>query len=322
MASPDPDDDKNREVIFHLQALHFIPYASSTKTSSEILFDVLNFLNKEHFENRAYFIDRNKGRKGTERREMYMRNPVRVPDARKFKCSIALIRDKTMMVKPNDSYELLPYDKANGSPVEVTHFYIDYSVNPPIMCTEFNYAGPRVSDIEYYFRQLAIMLNSAKGCQTTTFLKRSIDKTLEDLVNVLNFEMKIKPENITKLENEVKGFITDITTLGQRLKPNFVRIEAMFQTPGGKVKVPKINKEANAMVKLFLKMFKKETDYIEQFEEFEIKFINKDGENDLFNLIKGKHEIVVIIEKDKHYTTTSYFKLILPKFDEFIFSRK
>ncbi len=323
MASARPESDNLQEITFHFQSVNFIPYSGSTrKKSNDILFDVLNFLNQEHSANRAYFIDRNKDKQVTERREMYMRNPVRIGKSNKFKCSIALVRDKTLMVKPHGTFELIPFDKANGSPVEVTHFFIDYSVNPPIMCTEYNHAGPRVSDIEFYFRKLAFELQAAKGCQTTTYLNRSIDKTLEDLHNVLNFEIKIRPQNITKLENEVKGFITDITTLGNKLKPNFVRVEAMFQTPGVKVRSEQLNKEANAMVKLFLKMFQKENFYIEQFEEFEIKFINKNGENDLFNLIKGKREIVVKVERDKHYTTTQYYEMILPEFDKFILTFK
>lgn len=316
------EDDKLREVVFNLQSVNFIPYSDSSKKSNDILFDILNFINKEYIENRAYFIDRYKDRNVLERREMYMRNPIRIPKTQKFKCSIALVRDKALMVKPHGTFELIPYDKANGSPVEVTNFFIDYSVNPPIMCTEYNHTGPRVSDIEFYFRKLAAEKHAAKGCQITTFLDRSIDKTLKDLHNVLNFEIKIRPQNVTKLENHVKGFITDITTLGQRLKPNFVRVEAMFQTPGSKVRSAELNKEANTMVALFLKMFQKDRYYIEQFEEFEIKFIDKDGKNDIFNLIKGKREITIIVDNDRHYSSTEYYDMILPEFEKFILTFK
>ncbi|MDB5115457.1 MAG: hypothetical protein JWQ79_949 [Mucilaginibacter sp.] len=322
MASTRIEDDKLRETVFTLHSINFIPYSGSTKKSNDVLFDILNFINKEHSENRAYFIDRYKDRNVLERREMYMRNPVRVGYSNKFKCSIALVRDKTLMVKPHGTFELIPYDKANGSLVDVTHFFIDYGVNPPIMCTEYNHTGPRVSDIEFYFRKLAAEKHVAKGCQITTFLDRSIDKTLEDLHNVLNFEIKIRPQNIAKLENQVKGFITDITTLGQRLKPNFIRVEAMFQTPGVKIKSLELNKEANAMMSLFLRMFQKDTYYIEQFEEFEIKFIDKDGKSDFFNLIKGKREITVIIDRDKHYSTTDYYNMILPEFEKFLLTFK
>ncbi|NVM66838.1 hypothetical protein FHW88_005156 [Mucilaginibacter sp. SG538B] len=308
-----------QEVKFYLHHIKFIPFASSQKKTNDILFDTLNFLNKEFVAGKAYAIDRNKGKPEMERREMFMNNPVRVPRTKKFKCSIALLKDKSLMVKPKDTFELVPFDTATGLIATVTHFYIDYSVSPAIICAQFNNDGPRISDIEFYFRSLSMELRYSKGCQTTTCLYAPIDITLEHLQNVLNFEIKLRPQSIAQMDNDIKnGFISDFAVMAQRLKPTFMRVEAMFQTPGSNVKSKLLNKEATSFIKSLLKKCQDQPQHIDQIEEFEIKFVNQDGEDEVFNLIKGKREIVVKINRDEHMTTSKYYNLIEADFEAFI----
>jgi hypothetical protein len=308
-----------QEIKFYLHKITFIPYSDTRhKNSVDILVELMTFLNREHVAGKAYFIDRNKNQPKAERREMFMYNPVLLLREKRIKCSIALVRDKNLMLKPKDSFELIPFSKAEGSIAEVTHFFADYSVNPPVLCVEFNNNGPRISDIEFYLRNLAQEIRNAKGCQTTTYMDIPIDKTLENLKNVLNFEIKLRPANIAQMDNEIKGYIVEFANLHNRLKPNFIRIEASFQTPGVKVKSEHLNKEANNMFKALLRKFQEDDFHIDQFDEFEFKFVNKEGQDETFNLIKGKREIVVKIDRSAHTTTTKYYELIKPKFNSFI----
>ncbi|MNL44698.1 hypothetical protein D3C87_1672900 [compost metagenome] len=46
--------------------------------------------------------------------------------------------------------------------------------------------------------------------------------------------------------------------------------------------------------------------------------MNENGEDEVFNLIKGKKEIAVKIERDKHPTTTQFYQLIENDFNTFI----
>ncbi|MDN3549326.1 hypothetical protein [Mucilaginibacter aquaedulcis] len=312
--------ESSQEVKFYLHKINFLPYVDSPKQkTNDILFDVLNFLNKEHLQGKAYAIDKNKNKPEMERREMFMNNPVRVARTNKFKCSMALLKDKSLMVKPKDTFELVPFNKATGLIAELTHFYIDYSVSPAIICAQFNNDGPRISDIEFYFRSLAQEMRLARGCQTTTYLYAPIDTTLAHLHNVLNFEIKLRPQSIAQMDDDIKGgFISDFSNMGNRLKPNFIRVEAMFQTPGAKVKSEHLNKEANTFIINLLKKCQAKPFHIDQFDEFEIKFVNKDGENETFNLTKGKREISVQINREEHMTTTKYYHLIEAHFDKFI----
>src|SRR5690606_10411118 len=123
-----------------------------------------------------------------------------------------------------------------GAITELATFFIDYSMSPAVMCVEYNHNGPRLSDIEYYFRNIAHeKLFLAKATTTTTYMDAGIDNILESLHNVVNFEFKIKPQNVTYFDNDVKGYVSGVANLGNRMQPKFIKVEAMYQTPGSRV---------------------------------------------------------------------------------------
>jgi hypothetical protein len=310
----------NHTIKFYLHTIKFTPFSNIQDNSNDILIKLITFLNKERLENKAYLVDKNKNRQESDKRELFMNVAYRIPKTKKIRCSIALLRaGKNLMVKPLDTYELVPFNKASGSIAEVTNFFIDYSRSPAVMCVEYNHNGPRLSDIEYYFRNIAHdVLRLSKATTTTTFMDVPIDKTIEELHNVLNFEIKLKPQNIPQMDDDIKGYITEFANLGQKLKPNFIRIEAMFQTPGAKVKSVELNKGANTMMTALLDKFRKKPYHIDHFEEFELKYVNKEGEDATFNLMKGKKEISAEIEPDAHLTSKEWFEKIESDFDEFM----
>jgi hypothetical protein len=321
MADSQATIDNLLEVKFYLHYLKFIPYAGSPlQSSSDILLKILTFLNQEHLAGRGYSIDRNKSRPELEKRELFMNNPVRIPIEKRFKCSIALLKDKDVMVKKADTFELIPYNKAVGLIAYQTHFFIDYSVYPAIICAEFNNDGPRISDIEYYLRNLASEKDAAKGCQITTCFYAPIDDTLKQLHNVLNFEMKLRPQSIEQLDVDMRGnFIEYFKNIGDKLKPQFIRIEAMYQTPGAKkIKSKLLNKEANSLIRSFLKKLSDKPEQIEQFEEFEVKFEDNEGKDFVFNLIKGKREILVKVDRKTRMTTSKFYDLVKEEFNKFV----
>ncbi len=306
---------------FHFHKIEFTPRKGVKESSNDILYKIITFLNQERtINNKVYLIDKHANRKDAIRRELFMYYSVPAPRTKRIKCALALIDDKKKpMIKPKHTFDLVPFDTASGSITELTTFFIDYSVSPAIMCVEFNNSGPRLSDIEFYFRNIAHeKLFLAKATSTTTIMDSGIDNMLENLYNVVNFEFKIKPQNLTNLDNDVKGYISGISSLENRLKPKFIKVEAMYQTPGAKIKSNHLNKEANTLARLFLNKFKTRPFHIDNFEDFELKYINKDGEDAVFNLIKGKKEIVLETKKDQHLTTTDWYELIENKFDEFM----
>lgn len=309
------------ETRFHLHKLEFTPRKSTSSKSNEILMKAITFLQKEKMENKkVYLIDRYQNRKDGPRRELFMYYSVIVPRTKRIKCALALIDNrKKPMIKPKGTFDLVPFDTASGSIAEITHFFIDLNVSPAVMCVEFNNSGPRLSDIEYYFRNITHdKLSLSKATSTSTFMEKGVDELLENIQNVVNFEFKLKPDNITHLDNDIKGYITGVSNLGNKFKPKYIRVEAMFQTPGNKIKSQLVNNEATSFVRNIVKKIKSRPFNIEQFEDFELKYVNKDGEDAMFNLIKGKKEIIIETKRDEHLTTTQWYAKIEKYFNQFI----
>lgn len=312
---------KEQMFKFYLHTIRFKPKnANSDFETNEILRKVTGFINDEKMKGKAYILDRHEQRVDGERRELFMNYAVESLRDKVIKCSIALLKaGKKPMVKPKDRNELIPFDEANGSIAFLTHFFIDYSVSPAIMCVEFNNDGPRLSDIEFYFRNIAHKkLRLCKETTTTTFMDRTIDKTLEEFQNVLKFEFKLDPQNITYMDTELKGYYSAMSSIGNTLKPKFIKVETLFQTPGTKVKSKLLNKEANNMFKNILKTFRAKEHNIELFENFQVTYEDKEGTEQLFNLINGKKEILVKALPEDVRKTTQFFELVKDQFNDFV----
>ncbi len=309
---------------FHFFSINFVPYNDNDAMSSnEILTRVIQYISDQKLKHKGFIIDKHKNRTDVERRELFMNYGVYVHKDKRIKCSIALLRNgKPPMLKPADTFDLVPLDRTAGSIAEQTHFYIDFSRRPALVCVEYNHNGPRFLDIEYYFRIIARdQLHLAKSVNANMLMNDNIEETLEKLQNVLKFEIKMQAEKITQMDNDVKGFITAISTLGQKYKPKFVKIEALFQMPGTKGKKLEINREANNMFTTFLNKFRTREFHRDCFEHFEVHYEDKDGEEQIFNLIKGKSEFSIDLDMSKNHTTTQIYELIKGDFDEFINDR-
>jgi hypothetical protein len=315
-----PNPKPTHLVKCHLHTLKFESYKDGTKSNADILIDAITYLNKEKLDGKAFLVDKNRNRKDEEPRELFMHVAYRIPKKKIIRCSLALIRGgKVPMLKPKDTYELVPFDKTEGTLTELTNFFIDFSRTPAIVCVEYNHNGPRITDIEFYFRQIAYyVLRLAKSTTVTTLMRIRIDEAISSLKNVLNFDIKMRPQNVTYLDNELKGFVSEFATIGAKLQPNFIRVEALFQTPGGKTLGLEPNIKANNMFLTFLKKFKSNSDNIKHFEDFEVKFLNSEGEEDVFNLIKGKAELRLEIDSSKQLTAKEWYELIEEEYAEFI----
>lgn len=309
-------------IKFNFYSLKFEPYKNQTNSSSStILNEIITYLSREMLQGKGHLIDKHKNRKQDGPRELFMTSTVIMHKERRIRCSLALLRSgRIPMLKPAEEFKLIPLDKAQGSIAEQTHFFIDFSKNYAVICAEFNYHGPRISDIEFYFRNIARdTLKISKVTEVTMFMDSSIDKTLSDLKNVLNMDIKLQPQKLAKLDTEIVGqYFTQLNSLGQKLKPKFIKLEAMYQTPGSAVKSSQINKEANNMIIDLIKKFKARPYNIDCFENFVVRYEDKDGQEEVFNLLKGKKEIVKDIDLSKITTSRSWYELIEADFDEFM----
>lgn len=314
--------NKLTPVKFYFYNIKFSPYSGVEKTSSEIIHDVMRFLSVEYHKGNGILIDKNENNQGS-RRPLFVTSTTFMLKEKRIRGTLALLRSgKIPMLKPADKFELIPIDKSKGEIAEVTHFFIDYGHAFPVLCLEFNSEGPRMSDLEFYFRVVARdKLRLAKGTELELYMDVPIDKALSEFKNVLNFELKVQPSKLPQLDTQLTGqYLTALSTLDQRVNPKFIKIEALFQTPGGRVKSSQLNTGANKMFKSFLEAFKARKQNIDVFDNFVVKYQDEQGREEIFSLLKGKKELEKLIDLETIKERTMY-ELIEKDFNEFMESQ-
>lgn len=315
-------DENKTEIRYQLFTLKFTPLKDLQINSKDITFNVITYIsNKLINENQGHLIDRHELRQGSSR-EIFINRAVIIHTEKRIRCSMALLRaGKIPLIKPKEEYKLIPIsDAIKGSIAEETHFFIDYSKSSVVICCEYNHHGPRITDIEYFFRNVAHkVLRQSKATEVNAFLNAPIEETLKKLKNVLNIDIKIVPDDLSKLSTDVSNkYFTGMRTLASVLKPKFLRIEAYFQAPGGSVQSKGLNTSANNMIKDLLNRIKGNSLDIDAFKSFMFKFEDDDGKEDVFNLLSGKKEIILLIDLKTITKAREWYDLVKTELDQFI----
>lgn len=135
----------------------------------------------------------------------------------------------------------------------------------------------------------------------------------------MNLEVKIKPKNVSVVDKVLAGkYFSGITFLSTALKPKFIKLEALYQNPGNKVTSKEINKEANGFAKDFLTAFKQRPFNIDAFDNFVIKYQDNEGAEQVFNLLKGKKEIIKEIDAKTITKNRQIYEMIEQDFNEYM----
>jgi hypothetical protein len=314
--------DKNLEVRFQYFSLKFTPLkANDNYTSSDIMKNVITYISQKLLkDNQGHLIDRHEGRESS-RREMYMNRAIFIHGERRIRCSMALLRSgRKPLLKPRDKFKLVAINELGiDSIVEETHFFIDFSKSSPFICCEYQHFGPRITDIEFYFRNVAhYVLKQSKATETNFFIDAPIDETLLKLKNVLNFEVKIEPGKLEQLDTGLKNkYYTGLNTISSILKPKFVKIDASFHTYDKGVVSGELDKPINKMIRDTLIAFRGRSFNMDAFENFVVKYEDKEGNEEIFNLFRGKKEIVLNLDIST-IKNKDLYPIIKPEFDEFI----
>ena len=247
----------------------------------------------------------------------------KVPHEDRFRCSMALLRKgKQPKLKPTDKFKLLPISDLDGDIVEETHFFIDFSTSKCIICSEFNDRGPRISDLIFYLRNVAgpSTLRIAKSTVSTAFFNNTLEETLNNMRNVLHMDVKFKPSSLAQMDSDVrKNYYSAMENIGKMLKPKFFRVETYFQIPGSNVPID-INNEANNWFRDMLRIFKQRKRNQKLFENFEVRYEDKAGIEQTFNLLKNRVSITIEVESKKDLKNKEMYKLIAPDLGEFVAS--
>lgn len=309
-------------IRFNLHKLRFTPYkdAVGSHNTKSIVKNIFSYLNTELMQGRGHLIDKNKGRKNEDARPLFM--SLAVTDLRKnrIRGTLALLRSgRVPYLKPADKFTLVPLG-GDGDIAEQTHFFIDYSKNDTcIICIEFNNNGPRLSDLEYYLRNVGSdKLELARTTTIDTFMSSTLDEAIAKFKNILNIEIKAQPKKLEQIDTDMKGYFTGMQNFAKQVQPKFLKMEASFQLQGRRIGEKEENKDANQMVRNLLSRFKSKPENIDSFDNFVIKYEDKEGNEELFSLIKGKMEFLKEVDLVNLKSARDWYDLIETDLDEFM----
>lgn len=314
------ESKKTTLTKFNLFSLAFTPLAKSSLSSVDIMHKVFSYLQDQRVNHKGVLIDRFDKRISEDRRELFMVSSVFIKGKR-LRGTLALLRSgKTPLIKPAEKFQLVPLDTTTGSIAEQTTFFIDFSKSKIIVCIEYNYYGPRASDIEYYLRTIAhTNLHIARATEMELFMERSIDRTMEELHNVLSIDVKIQPKKLANLNYEVRNnYFSGMSNLGEKIRPKFLKLQAQFHSDRKVKKSIVVNSEANTMFTKLLQIFKSDKNNMDTFDNFVVKYEDKEGMEQIFNLLKGKYEFEKELSDKEIHNDRLMFDAIEPQFDEFM----
>lgn len=284
------------DIKFHIFELIFQPYLEQEGKmgSFGILKSCIKKITDSRVEEHKFIIiDRHETRDKADSRKLFISSAAYSHSDRMYKCKIGLIRDKVPAFLDREKMTISSdIDLGNRELFETTNFYIDIekTTNPTVIC-EYNSLGPKISDIEYYFRTLSSrkFLHISKACTARIHMEKSVEQVIETMQNIFRFRFKAKPENLPSLFNNTQdAFISNMQGLANTVDPKSVKIDLSFRDSGGKKLVSEKNYKMMATSKKILSAVLNDTRVLEDIEDFYLEYEDSDGEDNDFSLVRGK----------------------------------
>ena len=185
-------EEKKENVVFNYATLLGEPFAKSNDTPKEIYKNIFDQLRSEEFPDDKKVIDRYKKRKNEPKRELVIiRN--RILNRNQITGVLALIKNnipKTWDGK--DIIKELVNDKGDVY-IEPMRFMIDFSnENEVIVMHEFNYEGPRLSDLVFYLRSIAKDYSYGKKIDSNIHLDIEFEDLERKITNIFHVGVKVR----------------------------------------------------------------------------------------------------------------------------------
>lgn len=315
-------------VKFNIFDLEFQPYKERSREigSFNILKSCIKFIDDERKDNQRFvIIDRHEKRDKAESRKLFISVVSYSHPDRMYKGKIHLIRDKTpsFMDKEKMTFSSIDILK-NKDVVETTNFFIDMdrpSV-PTVLC-EYHNLGPKITDIEYYFRYISSKkLRLSKACKTSIYMNKSVERVLESMQNIFKFRFRARPENLPSLYRKADdAFITNMQALGKTVDPKWIKVDLSFRDQGGKNVVQEKNYKMMSTTKKMLNAVVKDTKVLEDIDDFYLEYEDDQGEERDFSLVSGKISLDIQCPlkegKKGQLNTKEMFNLVKDKYEEY-----
>jgi hypothetical protein len=145
-----------------------------------------------------------------------------------------------------------------------------------------------------------------------------LDKALGEMQKLLDLDIKARPKKLSDLDASFSNrYFSHLKSFAAKLKPRFIKVQAMYQHQGKSVGVTRQDKEAKNEVLGMLKHLKRKPVGIDCFDNFVVRYEDKEGSEEVLNLLRGKAEIEVEVEASGSYKNRELYELIQPQLKSF-----
>jgi hypothetical protein len=291
-------ESKYFHYYFNYADIELEGYAANKGTSSQLLKQIVVKLNDRDFLKGKRVINRYEKRAGTEKRLLVNVSAPFEREGKRVFGKIALIKNKSVFtLAGSDFLEEIEKPKHKEF-VEITNYSITFDPKPIIMI-EFNSEGPRLSDLEFYFRQISKEARIATSIKTRLHLSIDYKKLSEQIANVFNIEVKVRSNDL--LQSKDVEWYNGLRQLKDDLNYKDVKLQFFYPRIKDEKKLKKYlaNISGLKFARGILSWLKKNPENIENVDDLKMVY-TVEGSDEEFDMdfIKNKTTSVLSIPKE------------------------
>lgn len=283
--------DSYTYIEFNYASLSLTGYTGEEADSSRLLKNLIQYLNSEGFSTKDKIINRNSGRKNTHNRNLIILPNRFFDSGRKCYGRIALIKNKAPITWSETNEIEVINNPDNKKFIEVTNYLISFEKSQPIIMIEFNNEGPRLSDIEYYFRQISRKEKIAKYIQSTIHLKVEYDRLEHSISNVFSINVKVKSSTIIK-----QNWLKALRNISEETGYKDVRLEFFYQRTKDLSGKYRKNVRGIDFARNIISWLRRDSKNIENIEDLKMSYQATDNDEEILDLDFLKNKVVSMIK--------------------------
>jgi hypothetical protein len=216
----------NARFEFNYASINLLPYKNVQRSGNSLLKSILNKLNEEDIPSEKIIFDRHKEHKHSVPRQLVMISNSFGNKGQRCFGKIALIKNKNPKIwKGRDIIKEIEKEE-NGQFVDITNYIIHFLDNKDeaILMHEFNSEGPRLSDIEYYLRQVSQEFKIAKRINTTLHLDTNFADLEKQISNVFAFAVKVR-----SIDSNKHSWLKPLKNINDECGYRNLKLELLFK---------------------------------------------------------------------------------------------
>lgn len=311
---------------FNYADLILEPYTGTKSTSAKLLKEVIQKCNERDFPPANKLIDRHRNRSNAERRRLVLISAPMEREGKRCFGRMALIKNKAPFLWKKGTDFVMDIEKEeNQEFLEITNFSIDFTSknDVPIIMVEFNHAGPRISDLEYFFRQIAKQYRIAKSIRYIPHL------------NVLYGDLSSKISNVFKINVKVNnGLLAQRTDRKWLQNLRNIKTETGFKEIAMELFFSRAKDESGKKIKNILGLeyardmidwLRKDRNNIDLIEDLKMEYqVDDKEEPEFLDFLKNKTTSIVFVRftTAKKYTLADYKHQVGNEFNHYLSTGK